>query len=37
MAGTGFTKISALNAGYYFIVSKADSNTVLKTGIIKYL
>ena len=37
MPGTNFTKISALNTGYYFIESKTDSNTVLKTATNKYL
>ena len=37
MPGTNFTKISDLNTGYYFIESKTDSNTVLKTATNKYL
>lgn len=37
MSVTNFTKISALNTGYYFIESKTDSNTVLKTVTNKYL
>lgn len=35
--GANFTKISALNTGYYFIESKTDLNTVLKIATDKYL
>ncbi len=31
MPASNFTKISALKTGYYFIESKTDSNTILKT------